>query len=159
MLRGATPAGPGFQEPLSARFPGASGPLPGKGSGGRHPSELERLLLEPGAGFAFITRHKRIHVDKDDYRNDLLFYHLRLRSSVVVDVTFAIVEYLRKLRTKGVLTEELEKEARSKALSQKEQAINGSGDKLRQVVAEFSTMIGTPVGIEVGVGFGVASLS
>jgi predicted nuclease of restriction endonuclease-like (RecB) superfamily len=41
--------------------------------------ELERFLLELGAGFAFIARQKRIIIDGEDYYIDLLFYHRGLR--------------------------------------------------------------------------------
>lgn len=48
--------------------------------------ELERFLLELGAGFAFVARQKRITLDGDDYYIDLLFYHRRLRRLVVVEL-------------------------------------------------------------------------
>jgi predicted nuclease of restriction endonuclease-like (RecB) superfamily len=36
--------------------------------------EIERFLLELGAGFAFVERQKRITLDGDDYYIDLLFF-------------------------------------------------------------------------------------
>ena len=47
---------------------------------------LERFLLELGQGFAFVGRQVRVEVGGDDFSIDLLFYHLRLRSFVVIDL-------------------------------------------------------------------------
>lgn len=47
---------------------------------------LEKFLLELGAGFAFVGRQYRIAVSDEDYYIDLLFYHLKLRSYVVVEL-------------------------------------------------------------------------
>jgi predicted nuclease of restriction endonuclease-like (RecB) superfamily len=48
--------------------------------------EIERFLLELGAGFAFVERQKRITLDGDDYYIDLLFYHRRLRRLVLIEL-------------------------------------------------------------------------
>ncbi len=48
--------------------------------------EIERFLLELGAGFAFVERQKRITLDGDDYYKDLLFYHRRLRRLIVIEI-------------------------------------------------------------------------
>jgi predicted nuclease of restriction endonuclease-like (RecB) superfamily len=48
--------------------------------------EIERFLLELGAGFAFVARQKRIVVDGEDFYLDLLFYHRRLRRLVLVEL-------------------------------------------------------------------------
>lgn len=48
--------------------------------------EIERFLLELGAGFAFVERQKRIVVDGEDFYMDLLFYHRRLRRLVLVEL-------------------------------------------------------------------------
>jgi hypothetical protein len=47
---------------------------------------LERFLLELGQGFAFVGRQYRVEVGDEDFYIDLLFYHLRLRAFVVVDL-------------------------------------------------------------------------
>ena len=47
---------------------------------------LERFLVELGAGFAFVGRQVHLDVGEEDFYIDLLFYHLRLRSFVVVDL-------------------------------------------------------------------------
>ena len=48
--------------------------------------EIERFLLELGAGFAFVERQKRITIDGEDFYLDLLFYHRRLRRLVLVEL-------------------------------------------------------------------------
>ncbi|MBL9158384.1 MAG: DUF1016 family protein [Verrucomicrobiales bacterium] len=48
--------------------------------------EIERFLLELGAGFAFVARQKRIALDGDDYYLDLLFYHRVLRRLVLIEL-------------------------------------------------------------------------
>jgi predicted nuclease of restriction endonuclease-like (RecB) superfamily len=48
--------------------------------------EIERFLLELGAGFAFVERQKRITLDGDDYYLDLLFFHRRMQRLVAVEL-------------------------------------------------------------------------
>lgn len=47
---------------------------------------IQRFLLELGSGFAFIGRQHRIQVGDEDFYIDLLFYHLRLRRFVVIEL-------------------------------------------------------------------------
>lgn len=47
---------------------------------------LEKFLLELGQGFAFVGRQYRVEVGEEDYYIDLLFYHLRLRCYVVIEL-------------------------------------------------------------------------
>jgi predicted nuclease of restriction endonuclease-like (RecB) superfamily len=47
---------------------------------------LERFLMELGAGFAFVGRQVHLAVGDTDFYIDLLFFHLRLRSFIVVDL-------------------------------------------------------------------------
>jgi len=47
---------------------------------------LEKFLLELGQGFAFVGRQYHIDVDEEDFYIDLLFFHLRLRCHVVIDL-------------------------------------------------------------------------
>jgi predicted nuclease of restriction endonuclease-like (RecB) superfamily len=49
--------------------------------------ELKQFLIELGNDFAFIARQKRLRVGAEWYRVDLLFFHRRLRSLIVVEVT------------------------------------------------------------------------
>lgn len=48
--------------------------------------ELERFLLELGAGFSFIARQKRIQLDGNDFYIDLLFYNRKLKRLVAVEL-------------------------------------------------------------------------
>ena len=47
---------------------------------------ITRFLLELGAGFAFVGRQYRVEVGGDEFFIDLLFYHLKLRCYVVVEL-------------------------------------------------------------------------
>jgi len=47
---------------------------------------IERFLIELGAGFAFVGRQVHLEFADADYYLDLLFYHLRLRRYVVVEL-------------------------------------------------------------------------
>lgn len=47
---------------------------------------VQSFLLELGAGFAFVGRRVHLEVGGDDFYLDLLFYHLRLRRYVVLEL-------------------------------------------------------------------------
>jgi predicted nuclease of restriction endonuclease-like (RecB) superfamily len=47
---------------------------------------ITRFLLELGAGFAFVGRQVHLEVGGEDFFLDLLFYHLRLRCFMVVEL-------------------------------------------------------------------------
>jgi predicted nuclease of restriction endonuclease-like (RecB) superfamily len=47
---------------------------------------IQKFLLELGTGFAFVGRQVRLEVGDDDYPLDLLFYHLKLRRYVVIEL-------------------------------------------------------------------------
>ena len=47
---------------------------------------ITQFLLELGAGFAFVGRQVHIEVGGDDFFMDLLFYHLKLRCYVVIEL-------------------------------------------------------------------------
>lgn len=47
---------------------------------------VQKFLLELGAGFAFVGRQVHLEVGGDDFYLDLLFYHLKLRCFVVIDL-------------------------------------------------------------------------
>lgn len=47
---------------------------------------LQDFLVELGTGFAFVGRQVHMEVGDDDFYIDLLFYHLRLRCFVVIDL-------------------------------------------------------------------------
>lgn len=47
---------------------------------------ITRFLIELGAGFAYVGRQVHIEVGGDDFFIDLLFYHLKLRCYVVIEL-------------------------------------------------------------------------
>jgi predicted nuclease of restriction endonuclease-like (RecB) superfamily len=47
---------------------------------------VQEFLLEMGTGFAFVGRQMLLEVGDQDFRLDLLFYHLKLRCFVVVEL-------------------------------------------------------------------------
>ncbi len=47
---------------------------------------IQKFLLELGAGFAFVGRQMEVTVGNSDFSIDLLFYHLKLRCFVVIDL-------------------------------------------------------------------------
>ncbi len=47
---------------------------------------VQQFLLELGAGFAFVGRQVLLEVGDRDFRLDLLFYHLKLRCYVVIEL-------------------------------------------------------------------------
>lgn len=49
-------------------------------------NHLQQFLLEMGSGFCFEARQKRILIDKDYFKADLIFYHRILKCHVVVDL-------------------------------------------------------------------------
>jgi len=48
--------------------------------------QLETFLLELGNDFAFVGRQRRLRIDDEWYRVDLLFFHRRLRCLVIFDL-------------------------------------------------------------------------
>ena len=75
-----------FKDPYIFDFLGTADP--------RREAELEqklidhlgKFLLELGQGFAFVGRQVHMEVGDDDFYIDLLFYHLKLRCYVVVEL-------------------------------------------------------------------------
>ncbi|MBU0600424.1 DUF1016 family protein [bacterium] len=47
---------------------------------------LEKFLIELGAGFAFVGRQYHLEVSDKDFYIDLLFYHLKLRCFIVIEL-------------------------------------------------------------------------
>ncbi len=47
---------------------------------------IEKFLLQLGQGFAFVGRQYELTISNHDYYLDLLFYHLKLRAFVVVEL-------------------------------------------------------------------------
>ncbi len=49
-------------------------------------NHITKFLLELGAGFSYVGRQYHLEVGGEDFYIDLLFYHLKLRSYVVVEL-------------------------------------------------------------------------
>jgi len=47
---------------------------------------VEKFLLELGAGFAFVGRQYKLVVSNQDFYLDLLFYHLKMRCFIVIEL-------------------------------------------------------------------------
>lgn len=47
---------------------------------------LEKFLIELGQGFAFVGRQYHVEVSDNDFYIDLLFYHLKLRSYIAIEL-------------------------------------------------------------------------
>lgn len=60
---------------------------------------ITRFLLELGTGFSYVGKQYRITVEKEDFFIDLLFYHIKLRAFIVVELKTGkfIPEYAGKL--------------------------------------------------------------
>jgi predicted nuclease of restriction endonuclease-like (RecB) superfamily len=48
--------------------------------------DIETFILEFGVGFTFVARQKRVSIDDDDYKIDLLFYNRDIRRLVAIDL-------------------------------------------------------------------------
>lgn len=49
-------------------------------------TQLQSFLLELGSGFAFVGRQLRLTLDGDHFYPDLVFYHVKLKCYVVIDL-------------------------------------------------------------------------
>jgi predicted nuclease of restriction endonuclease-like (RecB) superfamily len=61
---------------------------------------IQSFLLELGAGFAFVGRRVHLEVGGSDFYLDLLFYHLRLRRYVVIELKARAFEQIAKRHRK-----------------------------------------------------------
>lgn len=61
---------------------------------------ITQFLLELGAGFAFVGRQYHLEIGGDDYYIDLLFYHLKLKCYVVIELKTVEFqpEFARKIK-------------------------------------------------------------
>lgn len=48
--------------------------------------EIEKFILELGVGFTFVERQKRILIDNEDFKIDLLFYNRKLKRLVAIEL-------------------------------------------------------------------------
>lgn len=49
-------------------------------------NHMQDFLLELGAGFAFVSRQQRLTLEGDHFYADLVFYHIRLKCYVIIDL-------------------------------------------------------------------------
>jgi predicted nuclease of restriction endonuclease-like (RecB) superfamily len=49
-------------------------------------AHIEKFLLELGEGFAFLGRQYHLQIEDHDFYIDLLFYHIKLRCFVVIEL-------------------------------------------------------------------------
>lgn len=49
-------------------------------------AHMEKFLLELGEGFAFLGRQYHLQVEDQDFYIDLLFYHIKLRAFIVIEL-------------------------------------------------------------------------
>ena len=49
-------------------------------------SNLQKILIELGKGYAFVGRQQHIHTEKEDYYIDLVFYNYILKCFVLIDL-------------------------------------------------------------------------
>lgn len=75
-----------FKDPYLFDFLGTADPRRERDVEDSLVAHIERFLLELGSGFAFVGRQVALEVGNQDFRIDLLFYHLKLRSFVVVEL-------------------------------------------------------------------------
>ena len=75
-----------FRDPYLLNFLGLAGAYQERDLEAAILHEMEKFLLELGAGFSFVARQKRITVGRDDFYLDLLFYHRGLRRLVAVEL-------------------------------------------------------------------------
>ena len=75
-----------FKDPYLFDFLGTADPRKEREVEQALVDHVQRFLLEMGTGFAFVGRQVPLEVGDRDYSLDLLFYHLRLRCFVVVEL-------------------------------------------------------------------------
>lgn len=49
-------------------------------------NNIQKFLIELGKGYAFVARQKHIHIEKQDYYIDLVFYNYILKCFVLIDL-------------------------------------------------------------------------
>jgi predicted nuclease of restriction endonuclease-like (RecB) superfamily len=79
-------AGQVFKDPYLFDFLGTADPCREREIEQALVDHIQRFLLELGTGFAFVGRQVPLAVGDQDFQIDLLFYHLKLRCYVVVEL-------------------------------------------------------------------------
>ena len=75
-----------FKDPYLFDFLGTADPRREREVDQELVDHIQRFLLELGSGFAFVGRQVHLEFASRDYHIDLLFYHLKLRCYVVIEL-------------------------------------------------------------------------
>ena len=75
-----------FKSPYFLEFTGLKGFYSEKTLEDCLVAHLEQFILELGNGFCFVARQKRMIIDGEDFKLDLLFYHRRLHRLIAIDL-------------------------------------------------------------------------
>jgi predicted nuclease of restriction endonuclease-like (RecB) superfamily len=75
-----------FKDPYLFDFLGTDAPRRETEVEKKLTEHIEKFLLELGQGFAFVGRQVHLELGGDDFYIDLLFYHLKLRRYVVIEL-------------------------------------------------------------------------
>jgi len=75
-----------FKDPYLFDFLGTDGPRRERQLEQGLMDHIQKFLLELGQGFAFVGRQVHLEIGDDDFYLDLLFYHLKLRCYVVIEL-------------------------------------------------------------------------
>lgn len=75
-----------FKDPYLFDFVGTADPQREREIEQALVDHIQHFLLELGAGFAFVGRQVHLEVGSQDFYLDLLFYHLKLRRYVIVEL-------------------------------------------------------------------------
>ena len=88
-----------FKDPYSFGFLGSQSLKNEQAIEEKLTEHIVEFLLEMGRGFAFVGRQYRITVDGDEYKMDLLMYHLKMHRYVVIELKAVefIPEFVSKL--------------------------------------------------------------
>ena len=79
-------AGQMFKDPYIFDFLGTADPRREREVEQALTDHIQRFLLELGAGFAFVGRQVHLEIESRDFYLDLLFYHVKLRCYIVVEL-------------------------------------------------------------------------
>jgi len=75
-----------FRDPYFLNFLGLKDTYSEKDMESAILNQLQMFIVEMGTDFAFLARQKRIIVDGEDFKIDLLFFHRGLRRLIVIDL-------------------------------------------------------------------------
>ena len=75
-----------FKSPYFLEFTGLKGFYSEKSLEDCLVAHLEQFIIELGNGFSFVARQKRMIIDGEDFKLDLLFYHRRLHRLIAIDL-------------------------------------------------------------------------